>query len=200
MKRQILAGLCFLELIVFSLFVSEADSEQHPSTTGDNEWLGVQTFLGTVHLASNLSYAEWGFADSSITIAATQSNWAWITNGGDGAYTLWALDDSLDFQEDSGDTLTCNTAGTYAVFGNITFTPAAIAGVERYYFAIAVNGTIAGFPGMGNMQTDEDLQFAYHTIVNLSAGDKITAEIVNDTNNGDPTVIGSSLVIYQLPW
>lgn len=186
MKKYLIA---FLFIIITFLFISIS---QH----GVEDVFNNVKINGDLTVDGNINFAEqhasFGFQDSATVLAATVNNPSHITNADN---TLWGTQDA-DGITRRNDTFIVALSGHFNIETGVSFSTGG--GADNWRVSIAINGSQQGF-GMPRKTSSNDVgYFGTGATFDLTAGDKITIEITNTSDNDDPTIIGAWCLICFL--
>jgi hypothetical protein len=139
-----------------------------------------------------VAYGGMTFVDSTVTITATQDTWAWITNADNDLFTGISTADGVTV---SGDTLTFANAGIY--FFNYSLSFSGNNG-ETWKIRTLVNDT-DGYGGTTRYTSNNDTgNVSAGCIIDVSADDYLIMQIMNQTDNDDPTVKSGQIKTFRI--
>lgn len=143
-------------------------------------------------LNTDYAFGQFGFADSTVTISATQNNYFIITNG-TGLYTAH-VKQNVDIV---GDSVYIMKPGYYAIDWDLSFSGS---NTDNYHISIFVNGVENSGNGeaIRDMTTTTKGVATGHFMKYLSVGDWVDIRIKNTANNNDPTVYAGNYRIEKL--
>ena len=136
---------------------------------------------------------QYAFADSAITISATEDTWHDVTNA---TNTLWTATSS-GLITTAGDSVTIVTAGHYVAMLSLDLLATAD---DTIHVRIEKNDSTAMTPKAEVLCIGpEIINLAVpYAFTSLSAGDDLKVQVMNSNNGDDPIILNGSLLIYML--
>lgn len=139
------------------------------------------------------TYGAMGFADSSVTIAASQNTYYQVTNATNTLFTESVAQNVTI----AGDSILVNASGYYWLYYSLSYSGA---NTDNYHTAFYYGGMeLAGLgeTDRGMSGTDPGV-ISGGIITYLNAGAGVSVRVKNTVNNNDPTLTAGSIAVVKL--
>ena len=145
-----------------------------------------------VKALNTVPYLQMAFADSAITIAATEDTWHQLTNADS---TLWIA--TSERITEAGDTATISVAGDYVGFLSVDCYATA---ADTIHIRVVKNDSTALTPKATELSIGTEIMnlSVPYLFESLAVGDDLKVQIQNSNNGDDPIVINGSFVLYLI--
>lgn len=150
---------------------------------------------GVAHWQDPYAYGEMGFADSSYTLALTQSTPAWVTNTANDIWSVASV--TMKDVTYSNDSIIVGVDGTYFISGHLSVEGNNRAAIKAYTYK---NGSVlCACVAEETLDNNDIITLTIACdIAPLLEGDVITVWVENTASNDDVDLVSGKLTIHRI--